>query len=99
MDLLLVVAHQDVAYMTMCTGDESAACFHLNAAYEHHKRLRTKAGRQAIPRSEFVQFVINEVEREDAVTNVAWKSTFALIPVAVSNVMVAFERLPVRNKN
>jgi hypothetical protein len=98
-DLLLVVANQDMAYMSMCSGDETAASFHLNVAYERHKRLRTKANRAAMPRSEYVQFVINEVDREDAVTNVAWRSTFALNPVAVSNVMAAFKRSGGGTKN
>jgi hypothetical protein len=99
MDLLLAVAHQDIAYMSICTGDETAACFHLNVAYERHKRLRTKTDRQAIPRSEFVQFVINKVERADAVTNVVWRSTITLNPVVVSNVVAAFESLPAHSQN
>ena len=89
-DLLLFVTHNNLAYMDVCSGDESNACYHLTKAYERHKRLRARAGQEAIEKSAFVQFVVGEVEREDSVTNVAWRQQYSINTNTLNTVKAMF---------
>jgi len=90
-DRLIYLAHIHLAYMLVYSGNESAACHHLNLAYELHKRLRAKAGLRAVPRQDFVEFVITGIEKVDAKrTNVAWKSEFPLNTNFVEKVKMLF---------
>jgi hypothetical protein len=79
-DLLLYIAQVKLGYMLLCAGQVDSAYAQLSLAYERHKRVQKKARMDAVPRSEFVAFVIAGVEKLDAKTGAAWKSGYPLKP-------------------
>ncbi|HOI38572.1 MAG TPA: hypothetical protein PLF11_14475 [Bacillota bacterium] len=89
-DLLLYIARVKLGYMLLCAGQVDSAYAELSLAYERHKRVQEKARMDAVPRSEFVAFVIAGVEKLDAKTGAAWKSEYSLKPDVVKAVNALF---------
>jgi hypothetical protein len=87
---LSYIAHAKLAYMLLCAADEQGAGLELDRAYSYHRRLLSRANMEPRAKSEFLDYIINGVERVDARTGVAWRSGHAIDTNAVAKVKQRF---------
>ena len=89
-DALMYIAHEKLAYMMMVASNKNAACAQLRDAYKLHQRQMIKARFDLIPRTNFVESVVQGVEAVDAKTGVKWKSERPLNANVVREVNLLF---------
>jgi hypothetical protein len=89
---LSYLAHAKLAYMMVCCADEQCAGVELDRAYSYHRRLQSKDNMEPLAKSEFVDYIINGVEKVDARTGVAWRSGHAVDTNTLAKVKQRFVR-------
>jgi hypothetical protein len=87
---LSYLAHAKLAYMLLCSADEQGAGLELDRAYSSYRRVQSKDNLEPLAKSEFVDYIINGVERVDARTGVAWRSRHAIDTNTVAKVKQRF---------
>lgn len=87
---LSYIAHANLAYMLLCSGDAEGAGVNLNRAYAYHKKLVNKAQMDPVTRTEFVDYIIKGVEKVDAKAGAAWKAAYAVDTNTVERVKRRF---------
>jgi hypothetical protein len=71
---MLYMKHARLAYMLLYSGDVDVSCDEFEAAYHNYKlMLERERLTKPISRSQFIDYVIQGIDKLDAKSNVVWK--------------------------
>lgn len=87
---LSYLAHAKLGYMFLCSADEQGAALELERAYSNYRWVQRKDNMESLARAEFVDYIINGVEKVDARAGVAWRFGHAVDTNTVTNVKQRF---------